>query len=211
MSSIPAETAANQAQAAADRAIDYLDAPVSGGEPGARDGKLVIMAGGDGSTFNRLTEVLSVFGRATLVGPAGAGSLAKIANQIIVGNTISTVAEALLLVQQGGADPLAVIEAMKGGFADSPILQNHGRRMIEGDFKPGGKSRIQLKDMRTAEKKAQDLGLELPLTSLVREIYESLVADGLGELDHAASYLDLLKRNRLKRSDMFQFLEQNGI
>lgn len=191
MSSIPMETAQAQAAAAAEGGIAYLDAPVSGGEPGARDGTLAIMAGGDRSVFDVLDDVFSILGRATHVGPAGAGSLVKLANQVIVGNTISTVAEALTLAAQGGADPRAVVEALKGGFADSPILQNHGRRMIEGDFKPGAPSRIQLKDMRSAEALAGKLSLTLPMTKQALALYVSLAEHGHEELDHAASYLEI--------------------
>jgi 3-hydroxyisobutyrate dehydrogenase-like beta-hydroxyacid dehydrogenase len=197
MSSIPPDTAAAQGAGAANKGVCYLDAPVSGGEGGARDGTLAIMAGGDAGAFGALEPVFWVMGRATHVGPAGAGSLAKLANQVIVGNTIQTVAEALLLADKGGADPLAVIEALKGGFADSPILQNHGRRMIGGDFNPGGRCAIQLKDTRTAEELGRTLGLELPVTSLVREVYASLVEAGDGDLDHNAAWLALRRRNGL--------------
>ncbi len=197
MSSIPMETAQAHAKAAAERGLAYLDAPVSGGEGGARDGRLAIMAGGEKAAFDAMQDVFAVFGRATLVGPAGAGSLAKLANQVIVGNTICTVAEALLQAQQGGADPLAVIAALRGGLADSPILQNYGPRMIAGDFKAGGPCRIQLKDTSTAEALAGQLGLELALTSLVKGIYASLVARGDQELDHDAAFLELKRRNGL--------------
>lgn len=191
MSSIPMETAEAQGRAAADRGIAYLDAPVSGGEPGARDGTLAIMAGGEQSVFDDMRDVFAVMGRATHVGPAGAGSLVKLANQMIVGNTISTVAEALTLAAQGGADPKAVIQALRGGFADSPILQNHGSRMIEGDFQPGAASRIQLKDMRSAHALAEKLSLTLPMTDQALALYEALIANGHGELDHAAPFLEI--------------------
>lgn len=197
MSSIPPETAAAQGRAAKDRGVFYLDAPVSGGEGGARDGKLAIMAGGDREAFDAMGDAFAVMGRATLVGPAGAGSLAKLANQVIVGNTIQTVAEALLLAERGGADPKAVIEALSGGFADSPILQNHGKRMIAGDFNPGARSVIQLKDTSTAETLGAGLGLELPVTNIVRQAYESLVEAGQGDLDHNALWLALRRRNGL--------------
>lgn len=197
MSSIPMETAAAQGKAANGKGVRYLDAPVSGGEPGAREGGLTIMAGGDGDAFEELQPVLSVMGRSTHVGPAGAGSLAKLANQVIVGNTIQTVAEALLLAQTGGADAAAVIDALQGGFADSPILQNHGRRMLDGDFRPGGRCEIQLKDTATAEKLGRSLNLELPVTSVVRGVYEDLVDHGQGDLDHNAAWLALLRRNKL--------------
>lgn len=197
MSSIPVETAAAQGKAAEARKIHYLDAPVSGGEPGARDGKMTIMAGGDAQAFKDIQPVLSVLGRSTYVGPVGTGSLAKLANQVIVGNTIQTVAEALLLAEAGGADPNAVIEALKGGFADSPILQNHGSRMIAGNFEPGGRCRIQLKDTRTAEELGAAFGLALPMTAQARETYNNLVENGQGDLDHNAAYLDLRRRSGL--------------
>ena len=197
MSSIPPETAAAQGDAANGRGVRYLDAPVSGGEPGARDGTMVIMAGGDQDAFEELQPAFSIMGRSTHVGPAGAGSLAKLANQVIVGNTIQTVAEALLLAEQGGADPDAVITALQGGFADSPILQNHGKRMIAGNFEPGGRCRIQLKDTKTAEDLGRSLDLDLPVTSLVRQIYSDLVEQGQGDLDHNAAWLELRRRNKL--------------
>ncbi len=198
MSSIPMATAAAQGRAAKDNGLRYLDAPVSGGEPGARDGTMTIMAGGDQDAFQDLQPVFSVMGRSTHVGPAGTGSLAKLANQVIVGNTIQTVAEALLLAQSGGADPDAVITALQGGFADSPILQNHGRRMIAGNFEPGGRCAIQLKDTRTAVELAHAHDLELPVTSLVQQAYESLVEQGRGDLDHNAVWLELRRRNGLE-------------
>jgi len=198
MSSIPMETAAAQGKAAQARGVRYLDAPVSGGEPGARDGKMTIMAGGDVEAFKELQPVFEVMGRSTHVGPAGAGSLAKLANQVIVGNTIQTVAEALLLAEAGGADPEAVIEALKGGFADSPILQNHGKRMIEGNFEPGGRCQIQLKDTRTAETLGKSFGLVMPMTGQARETYRNLVENEQGDLDHNAAYLDLRRRSDME-------------
>ena len=195
MSSIPMDTASAQAEAASARGIRYLDAPVSGGEPGARDGTLAIMAGGEAQAFADMQPVFSVFGRSTRVGPAGAGSLAKLANQVIVGNTIQTVAEALLLAQAGGADPEAVIEALKGGFADSPILQNHGSRMVQGDFTAGARCEIQLTDTRTAAELGTSLGLVMPITSETRNTYQNLVNNGQGDLDHNAAWLDVRRRS----------------
>lgn len=195
MSSIPLATATAQARAAGARKVRYLDAPVSGGEPGARDGKLTIMAGGDSRAFEDIQPVFAVMGRSTLVGKAGAGSLAKLANQVIVGNAIQSVAEALLLVQAGGADPRAVIEALTGGFADSPILQNHGSRMIAGNFEPGGRCHTQLKDTQSAEELGKSLGLAMPMTAQARKTYANLVESGQGDLDHNAAYLDLRRRS----------------
>lgn len=199
MSSIPVETAQGQAARATSKGLRYIDAPVSGGEKGATEGTLAIMAGGERKDFDGILPVLQVMGRATLVGPAGAGSLAKLCNQLIVGNTLSTVAEALLLAKQGGADPEAVIRALAGGFADSPILQHHGRRMIAGNFAPGGRSSLQLKDLRTAKALAAKVGLVLPVMDRVTGLYEELVEkQGGADKDQSAVYLELARRNGLK-------------
>lgn len=186
MSSIPVETARRQAEAAATHHIHYLDAPVSGGEQGAIDGVLAIMVGGDAPSFKAVESILVSLGRPVHVGPVGSGELAKLANQMIVANTIATVAEAILLAERGGADPSRMLEALTGGFADSTILRIHGQRMIKEDFIPGGPSKWQLKDTQTAMALAREMGLELPVSSLVNALYEELVDQGDGELDHSA-------------------------
>lgn len=195
MSSIPVETAQRQAEAAKRRNIYYLDAPVSGGEQGAIEGTLAIMAGGEAAGFDAARNVFECLGRPVHVGPAGSGELAKLANQMIVANTIATIAEALLLAERGGADPAQVRAALLGGFADSTILRIHGQRMIDRDFSPGGPAKWQLKDTRTAMSLAEDLGLELPVASLVNQLYENLVAHGDGELDHSALIRELKRQN----------------
>lgn len=139
MSSIPPPLAREHATRLAASGIHHLDAPVSGGTKGARDGTLAIMAGGDAEVFDIARPVLEVMGRPTRVGPSGAGQLAKLANQIIVGVTITAVAEALLLAAAGGADPAKVREALSGGFADSMILKQHGARMLGRSWMPGGR------------------------------------------------------------------------
>ncbi|MYZ49065.1 NAD(P)-dependent oxidoreductase [Propylenella binzhouense] len=197
MASIPVETAQEHARRCRAAGIGYLDAPVSGGEKGATDGTLAIMAGGESGDFERAKPVLAVLGRPALVGPAGSGDLAKLCNQMIVGNTIATVAEALLLAERGGADPAAVREALMGGFADSAILRNHGLRMIERNFRPGGLSRYQLKDMRTASAHARSKGLELPVTECVSGLFAQVVEHGDAELDHSALMRELRRRNGL--------------
>jgi 3-hydroxyisobutyrate dehydrogenase-like beta-hydroxyacid dehydrogenase len=195
MSSIPVETAREQARAAAARGVGYLDAPVSGGEKGATEGTLAIMAGGDEALFARLRPVLEVMGRPTLVGPAGTGELAKLVNQLIVAGTIAIVAEGVLLAERGGADPAKVRTALLGGFASSTILDQHAPRMIAGDFRPGGPARHQLKDTATAVALARELGLALPVTELVDGLFDDLVAHGDGDLDHSALIRELRRRN----------------
>ena len=198
MSSIKASEAQAHSTQLAKSGIFHLDAPVSGGTKGAEAASLAIMVGGKDENFQTALPILSVMGRAVHVGPDGAGQLSKLANQAIVGVTIGIVAEAMLFVEKGGADPAAVREALKGGFADSTILQQHGSRMTTGDFVPGGPARFQVKDMSNVLDEAAKDGLQLPLTTEVRDRFRYLVEemDG-GALDHSALYLELLKRNGL--------------
>jgi len=195
MSSIKPAEARAHAERLGDYAITHLDAPVSGGTIGAEQGTLAIMAGGKPSTFARAQPVFAALGRATLVGPAGAGQLAKLANQMIVGITIGAVAEALLLCQKGGAIPAKVKEAITGGFADSRILQVHGQRMVERDFEPRGRMTVQLKDMRNALDTASGLGFDAPITGLLEQLYADGVEHGLSNLDQAGLFVELARRN----------------
>jgi len=165
----------------------YVDAPVSGGTLGAEAGNLTIMAGGDDQPFERSLPVLRAMGeRVTHVGPVGTGQVAKAANQVIVGLNIEAVAEALMLARHAGADPARVRDALKGGFADSRILDVHGQRMIDGAFAPGGKAVTQRKDLAQALDLAGQLGIDMPATALCKELYERLIDRGDGELDHSA-------------------------
>lgn len=192
MSSIPPATARDHAQRLAAHGRRHLDAPVSGGVRGAEAGSLAIMAGGDEADFADAARVFAALGRATRVGPSGAGQVAKLANQVIVGVTIGAVAEALLLAAAGGADPAAVREAIRGGFAESRILEEHGRRMLERDFRPGGTVSTQIKDLQTALDAAAEGGVTLPLTRDARDRYLFLRdAMGGGGYDHAALLLQL--------------------
>jgi 3-hydroxyisobutyrate dehydrogenase-like beta-hydroxyacid dehydrogenase len=175
--------------------ISHIDCPVSGGTVGAEGGTLVMMAGGKPEDFERAQDVLKVFGRSTHVGPHGAGQLAKLANQMIVGITIGAVAEALLLCQRGGADMGKVREAITGGFADSRILQLHGQRMVQRDFAPRGRLAIQLKDMRNALDTAQETSMDAPITTLFEQLYAQAAEHGLGELDHSGLFVELASRN----------------
>ncbi|MDE2354354.1 MAG: NAD(P)-dependent oxidoreductase, partial [Betaproteobacteria bacterium] len=195
MSSIPPDTAREHAALLAERGIAALDAPVSGGVVGAAAGTLAIMAGGSPEAFARARPVFAALGRATRVGPAGAGALAKLANQMIVGITIGAVAEALLLAEAGGADPAAVREAIRGGFAESRVLELHGARMLARDFEPGAHSSTQLKDMASALRAAEAAGLQLPLTRNVHELYCRFVQSGGASLDHSALLLALEQLN----------------
>lgn len=155
--------------------VRFIDAPVSGGVVGAEAGTLAIMAGGAADDFAEAEAVLAVMGRPTLVGPAGCGQIAKLCNQLIVGGTLNIVAEALLLAQAGGADPVAVRAAIRGGFAESRILEVHGQRMLERNFMPGGQVKSQFKDLENVLIAAADAGLQLPLTTQVTEHYQSLM------------------------------------
>ncbi len=193
MSSIPVETSQRQARYLADRGVNYVDAPVSGGQAGAQAGKLTIMAGGEAGVIEGIRSVLETMGTVTRVGAAGMGQLAKLANQMIVGTTIGAVAEALLLAERGGADPAAVRQALGGGFADSAILRAHGQRMLQTDFAPGAPSVYQLKDLTTARDFAAKLRLDLPLLGKTTELYEKMCRSELRELDHSALYLYLAR------------------
>lgn len=156
------------------------------------------MAGGEATDFEHAQPVFAHLGRATLVGPHGAGQLAKLANQMIVGITIGAVAEALLLAERGGADPARVREAIAGGFADSRILQVHGERMVKRDFAPRGRMTVQLKDMRNALATAQDLGFDAPITVLFEQLYAQGVEQGLGDLDQSGLFMELARRNAMR-------------
>lgn len=176
------------------RGCRFVDAPVSGGVGGAQAGTLAIMAGGAAADVAYAHPVFEAMGRVTHVGPAGAGQVAKLCNQLIVGGTLNIVAEALLLAQAAGADPAAVRDAIRGGFAESRILEVHGRRMLDRNFLPGGQVTTQLKDMHNVLSAAAAAGIALPVTSLVTERYES-IRDEYPQADHAAALLALEKLN----------------
>jgi 2-hydroxy-3-oxopropionate reductase len=176
----------------------FIDAPVSGGVVGAEAGTLAIMAGGDADDFREAEAVLRAMGSPTLVGPAGSGQVAKLCNQLIVGATINVVAEALLLAQAAGADPAAVREAIRGGFAGSRVLEVHGQRMLERNFLPGGQVKTQLKDQRNILAAAAEAGVTLPVTSLVTRQYET-IAVALPSADHSAALIALERMNPGKR------------
>jgi 2-hydroxy-3-oxopropionate reductase len=166
-----------------------LDAPVSGGEAGAKAGTLSIMVGGEPAAFARVRPLFEAMGGNIVhVGPSGAGQVCKACNQIVVGATIAGVSEAVLLAQASGVDPRKVREALLGGFAGSRILEVHGLRMIEGDYIPGFKSRLHRKDMRIVLESAQELELSLTTAAMVSEWLDLLVERGRGEEDSAAIF-----------------------
>ena len=179
-----------------DKNINYLDAPVSGGTIGAEDATLAIMVGGDEETFKNCYELLKKMGNPTLVGPVSSGQISKLANQIIVGVTIGAVAEAITLCEKSGTNPSKMIEALSGGWADSKILQTHGKRMINKDFSPKGKTTTQLKDMTNIINAGKAVETHLPISSLIKEMYKDLVADGHGNTDHSSLYNAIEKINK---------------
>ena len=175
------------------RKAHFLDAPVSGGTVGAEKAKLAIMVGGQKRLFNKVKTLLNTMGKATYVGKTGSGQVAKLANQAIVGITIGAVSEALILAEAAGANPKAVREAIKTGFAGSPILENHGKRILNRNFKPGGKCSTQLKDMNNIIETARDHNIYLPISNKIKKLYATIAREGKSNLDHSALYL-LLKK-----------------
>ena len=178
--------------------INYLDAPVSGGTIGAEEGSLAIMVGGEEKIFNECIDLLKKLGNPTLVGPVSSGQISKLANQIIVGVTIGAVAEAITLCEKSGTNPIKMIEALSGGWADSKILQTHGKRMIDKNFTPKGKTTTQLKDMTNIVEAGKAVDLHLPISSLIKEMYKNLVDEGHGNTDHSSLYNEIKKLNKIK-------------
>ena len=178
----------------AEQGCRFMDAPVSGGVGGAEAGTLAIMAGGEAADVDQVVKILEAMGKPQRVGPVGSGQVAKLCNQLIVGATLNVVAEALLLAQAAGADPAAVREAIRGGFAGSRILEVHGQRMLERNFLPGGQVKSQLKDLRNVLAAAGAAGLTLPVTELVTRQYET-IEEALPTADHAAALLALEQMN----------------
>lgn len=169
------------------RQCDYIDAPVSGGEVGARAATLTIMAGGSQEAFDRVRPLFEMMGKnITLVGGNGDGQTTKVANQIIVALNIQAVAEALLFASKAGADPARVRQALMGGFAASRILEVHGERMVKRTFAPGFRIELHQKDLNLALQGAKSLGITLPSTATAQELMNSCAAHGMAQLDHSA-------------------------
>ena len=175
--------------------LRHIDAPVSGGTVAAEAGTLAIMAGGEASDLAQALPVLQHLGSTVHVGPHGAGQLAKLANQMIVGITIGAVSEALLMCAKGGADMAKVREAIGGGFAKSRILELHGQRMVERDFVPRATMTVQRKDMRNTLETAAALDFQAPITELFERLYSEAIEHGLADLDHSGLFVELARRN----------------
>jgi len=166
---------------------DYIDAPVSGGEVGAKAASLTIMCGGEPAVFEKVRPLLETMGKnITLVGANGDGQTTKVANQIIVALNIAAVGEALLFASKAGADPAKVRQALMGGFASSRILEVHGERMIKRTFAPGFRIRLHQKDLGLALQGARELGVALPQTANAAQLMQACAANGMADLDHSA-------------------------
>ncbi len=186
MSSIAPLASQEVAAAVAKKGVEMLDAPVSGGEPKAIDGTLSIMVGGKKELFERCAELLSKMGKSVvLCGEIGAGNTTKLANQIVVALNIAAVSEAFVLATKAGVDPELVFNAIRGGLAGSTVMEAKGPMMLAGNFKPGFKIDLHIKDLANAIETGHDVGVPLPLTASVMEILQALKVDGKGQNDHS--------------------------
>ncbi len=181
---------------ALEKGADWVDAPVSGGEQGAMDATLTIMAGGNQNTFEKVLPILEVLGsNVTYMGESGTGQATKLANQIIVANTIASVSEAFLLCENVGVDLSAARKALLNGFAGSKILDMHGLRMIEENYEPGGRATEQLKDLVEAVRVAEEQQIDLPMLTTNKKLWEQMIEMGLGALDHSGLFKFYQKAN----------------
>jgi len=187
MSSIAPLASKEIAAKAAEKRVEMLDAPVSGGEPKAIEGTLSIMVGGKKEVFDRYYDILTKMGKSVVFcGDIGAGNTTKLANQVIVALNIAAMSEALVLGTKAGVDPEVIYNAIRGGLAGSTVLDAKAPMVLNGNFKPGFKIDLHIKDLVNAMDTAHEIGAPLPLTSLVMEILQSLKADGEGQSDHSA-------------------------
>ncbi len=186
MSSISPTTSRRVQQELAAKGADALDAPVSGGQVGAENATLSIMVGGSEDAFNRAKPVFEALGKNIVhIGGPGAGQVTKIANQIVVGLTIQAVSEAMTLAKKSGVDAAKVREALLGGFAQSRILDLHGQRILDGNFKPGFRVSLHRKDLRLALETGREAGVPLFATGVAANIMDAMIAQGDGDLDHS--------------------------
>lgn len=187
MSSISPVVTLELARKARERGVGMVDAPVSGGDVGAREGALSIMAGGSEEDFRRAEPLFEPLGKTVVhVGEVGAGQVVKACNQIVVALTIEAVAEALVFASKAGADPAKVRQALMGGLAASRILEVHGERMVKRTFDPGFRIELHQKDLNLALQGAKALGVALPNTATAQELFNTCAANGLGKQDHSA-------------------------
>jgi 2-hydroxy-3-oxopropionate reductase len=170
-----------------ERGGEWLDAPVSGGDVGARQATLTIMVGGSEAVFERVRPLFGLMGKnVTRVGESGSGQVAKVANQIVVALTIEAVSEALLFASRAGVDPAKVRQALLGGFASSRVLEVHGERMLRRNFEPGARVTLHQKDLHNALSGAREMGISLPATALAQQLFNACVAMGGASWDHSA-------------------------
>lgn len=187
MSSINPLTSQKLAAACEAKGVEFLDAPVSGGEPKAIEGTLAIMVGGKPEVFERVKPILRAMGSSvTLTGPVGAGNVTKLANQIMVACNIAAMAEALVLATKAGLDPEIVYQAVRGGLAGSVVLDAKAPMVIQRNFRPGFRIQLHYKDLRNALQAADSLKVPLFLTSVVQQMLSALINEGKGDLDHSA-------------------------
>jgi len=186
MSTISPTTAIAVAQAAAGKGCQMLDAPVSGGDVGAKNATLSIMVGGDPAAFEQARPILEIMGKPVLCGQSGAGQTVKACNQIQVALNFIGMAEALVLGAKAGVDPAIVVQVLSGGYAQSRVMDVRGPRIIKGDFAPGFRSRFHYKDLNIIRETARSYGCSLPAAALAHELFSAMQANGWGDLDHSA-------------------------
>ena len=202
MSSISPIVAQKVGAALEAKGVDFIDAPVSGGEPKAIDGTLAIMVGGKQAVFDKATPILKAMGSSvTLTGAVGAGNVTKLANQIMVAANIAAMGEALVLAAKAGLDPEVVFNAVKGGLAGSAVLNAKAPMVVSRNFKPGFRIRLHQKDLRNALLAGESLKVSLPITSLVQQMLVALINDGKGELDHSGivQFVEQLAKTEAKK------------
>ena len=186
MSTIAPSVTTQVGEVLAEKGVQSLDAPVSGGDIGAQNATLSIMVGGDEDTFNTIKPLFDIMGQsAILCGPLGAGQTVKACNQILVAVTIAGVSEALTMGTKAGVDPIKIVQVLSGGLARCGVLENRGERMVNGDFDPGFRIRLHYKDLNIIQKTSNDFGVPLPVTSEVFELFKTAMVKGRGELDHS--------------------------
>jgi 2-hydroxy-3-oxopropionate reductase len=189
MSTISPSVTRTIAERLAEKDVHMLDAPVSGGEQGAIDGTLSIMVGGKADVFERVKPLLEVMGKNIVhIGDHGAGQVTKSCNQVVIAQAIAAIGEAYLLARASGVDPVKVREALMGGFAGSRVMESHGQRMLDRNFKPGFKSRLHYKDMRIVMEEAHKLGIALPGAAMVTQYLNALIGADMGEDDSISIY-----------------------